>query len=129
MKDMTKIAYLFLAVIVISSASGTNAQANDNPKVREIPKSQVNDTPTLTPEEEKELIAEIMKVIQTPDQERQHELVEWIITDKSVRSRVISILRKNRYNISPNTLSDLRIMQFPYLSTGETNPELFRISI
>ncbi len=55
----------------------------------------------------------IINSISSIDTARQNELIQWIITDRTIRSRVISALRKNGYRISPNSVAEMTVTQVP----------------
>lgn len=84
-------------------------------------------------QEENRALRAVLSAIESIDTARQSELIQWIITDRSIRSRVISALRKSGKNISPNSNADLLITQKPSFvgDNGEWNPdqELLRIVI
>jgi hypothetical protein len=83
-------------------------------------------------QEENRALRTVLAAIESIDTARQNELVQWIITDRSIRSRVISALRKSGKNISPSSSADLLITQKPAsINEGELNTEveLLRIVI
>lgn len=55
----------------------------------------------------------ILHSIRSIDTARQNELIQWIITDRTVRSRVISALRKDGFPISPNSVAEMTVTQNP----------------
>ena len=76
-------------------------------------------------QEENRALRTVLQAIESIDTARQNELVQWIITDRSIRSRVISALRKSGKNISPSSNADLLITQKPAsISEGELNTEV-----
>lgn len=79
-------------------------------------------------EAENEALTRILSSIQSIDTARQSELIQWIITDRTVRSRVISALRKAGYHIAPNSVAEMTVMQKPPTDMSE-NSELLRIVI
>ncbi|HWF43435.1 MAG TPA: hypothetical protein VG537_02225 [Candidatus Kapabacteria bacterium] len=62
---------------------------------------------------ENEALTRILSSIESIDTARQNELIQWIITDRSIRSRVISALRKSGYRIAPNSIAELTVTQKP----------------
>ena len=62
---------------------------------------------------EYEALRKIFASLESIDTARQYELIQWIITDRAVRSRVISALRKSGYQIAPNSIAELTITQKP----------------
>ncbi|MBS1902270.1 MAG: hypothetical protein JSS75_01025 [Bacteroidetes bacterium] len=84
-------------------------------------------------QEENRALKNIMSAIQSIDTARQNELIQFIITDRGVRSRVISALRKAGYPISASTDADLMVTQKPlskdaYLQ-GNSDMQILRIII
>jgi len=85
-------------------------------------------------DEENKALRTVLAAIESIDTARQSELIQWVITDRSIRSRVISALRKAGKNISPNTNADLLVTQKPATINNEarlvnTDVELLRIVI
>jgi hypothetical protein len=84
-------------------------------------------------QEENRALRSIFAAIESIDTARQNELVQWIITDRSIRSRVISALRKAGKSISPNSNADLIVTQKPASRSAEgglnLDVELLRIVI
>ncbi len=68
---------------------------------------------------ENEALTRILSSIESIDTARQNELIQWIITDRAVRSRVISALRKGGYRISPNSVAELTVTQKPPTPASE----------
>ncbi len=62
---------------------------------------------------ENKTLEDILHSIRSIDTARQNELIQWIITDRSVRSRVISALRKEGFFISPNSVAEMTVTQNP----------------
>lgn len=62
---------------------------------------------------ENEALERILRTIQSIDTARQSDLIQWIITDRTVRSRVISALRKAGYPIAPNSVAEMTVTQIP----------------
>lgn len=125
---------LFICSIAICSvlliASATKAQ----PTQQQQNTSQVNWQDELrTAQEESRALRNILSAIQSIDTARQNELIQYIVTDRSVRSRVISALRKSGRDISPTTNSDLIVTQKPPTleaqMAGDAEFELLRIVI
>jgi hypothetical protein len=76
-------------------------------------------------QEENKALRTVLSAIESIDTARQNELVQWIITDRSIRSRVISALRKSGKTISPSSNADLLITQKPAsINEGELNTEV-----
>jgi hypothetical protein len=80
---------------------------------------------------ENEALQRILSAVESIDTARQNELIQWIITDRSIRSRVISALRKAGKNISPNSVAELSVTQKPPTAgdPDPTNMQLLRIVI
>lgn len=117
--------------IVLCSAMTAFAQPNQQTNT-----SQVNWQEELkNTQEENRALKNILAAIQSIDTARQNELIQFIITDRSVRSRVISALRKSGKEISPSSNADLTATQKPgsrdALKNGNYNDEvqLLRIVI
>lgn len=77
---------------------------------------------------ENEALTRILGALESIDTARQNELIQWIITDRSIRSRVISALRKQGRNISPNSVAELTVTQKPPTSFDEEK-QLLRLVI
>lgn len=85
-------------------------------------------------DEENKVLRTVLSAIESIDTARQSELIQWVITDRSIRSRVISALRKAGKNISPSTNAELLVTQKPATINNEqrsvnTDVELLRIVI
>src|ERR1051325_1749652 len=81
---------------------------------------------------ENEALTRILKSIRSIDTARQSDLIQWIITDRTIRSRVISALRKAGYQIAPNSVAEMTVMQKPPVTSDiidDQGPELLRIVI
>jgi hypothetical protein len=119
-----------IALLGVLAASGAvYAQPNQNTQ----PPQQVNWNDELRQaQEENRALKNIFAAIESIDTARQNELVQWVITDRSVRSRVISALRKSGKDISANSNADLYITQKPAsITEGQVNTdvELLRIVV
>lgn len=116
---------LFLLGVFVS---GAKAQQGGNPQVNP---PQVNWNDELkNAQEEKTALKSILSAIESIDTARQSELIQWIITDRSVRSRVISALRKAGKNISPSSGADLIVTQKPPTKIeGELNNQMDLLKI
>ncbi|HEY3874613.1 MAG TPA: hypothetical protein VGM92_04000 [Candidatus Kapabacteria bacterium] len=69
--------------------------------------------------QENKTLETIMHSINSIDTARQNELIQWIITDRTIRSRVISALRKGGYSIRPNSIAEMTVTQKP--PTGDNS--------
>lgn len=79
---------------------------------------------------ENEALTRILSAIESIDTARQNELIQWIITDRSIRSRVISALRKSGKTISPNSVAEMTVTQKPpTLNAPDEQMQLLRIVI
>ena len=112
-----------------ASAVKAQQQGNTTPP----PTQQINWGDELKQaKEENAALRNILAAVESIDTARQSELVQWIVTDRSIRSRVISALRKAGRNISPSTSSELIITQKPATMGTEgvnTDVDLLRIVI
>jgi hypothetical protein len=79
-------------------------------------------------EAENEALSKILRTIQSIDTARQSDLIQWIITDRTVRSRVISALRKNGYTIAPNSVAEMTVTQTPPTDMS-ADPQLLQLII
>jgi hypothetical protein len=77
---------------------------------------------------ENEALSHILAAIESIDTARQNELIQWIITDRNIRSRVVSALRKAGRNISPNSVAELTVTQKPPTSS-DPDMQLLRLVI
>ncbi|MEI8134032.1 MAG: hypothetical protein WCH46_03005 [bacterium] len=81
-------------------------------------------------QEEKRALTSIFAAIESIDTARQSELIQWIVTDRSIRSRVISALRKANKTISPNSNAELIITQKPPTRTdGDISNDMSLLKI
>jgi hypothetical protein len=100
----------FAACVVLFAAT---AQAQNNGQQQAVP-SQSNWSDSLrTARMENQALENILRAIESIDTARQNELIQWIITDRNIRSRVISALRKGGFRISPNSVAELTVTQKP----------------
>jgi hypothetical protein len=119
-----------LALIALLVAVGFTPKAEAQGTPQPANQQQVNWSDSLkNAQDESRALRGILSAIESIDTARQSELIQWIVTDRSVRSRVISALRKAGKNISPNSNADLTITQKP--PTDPLNPtmDLLRIVI
>jgi hypothetical protein len=77
---------------------------------------------------ENKTLETILRSIESIDTARQNELIQWIITDRTIRSRVISALRKSGYYLAPNSVAELTVTQKPP-TTPDGDMALLRIVI
>jgi len=77
---------------------------------------------------ENKTLETILRSIESIDTARQNELIQWIITDRTIRSRVISALRKGGYKLAPNSVAELTVTQKPP-TTPDGDMALLRIVI
>jgi hypothetical protein len=119
MKTLT-IVIVFCTVLCTGAfAQPTNTQGN-------TPQVNWNEELKMAQEEQRAL-KNIIAAIESIDTARQSELIQFVITDRSIRSRVISALRKAGKNISASTSADLVVTQKPATfssESGELNSEL-----
>ncbi len=107
-------ALLVLSALAITSPALAQ-QGNQQPQP-----TQMNWQDSLrTARAEEQTLRAILSSIESIDTARQNELIQWIITDRTIRSRVISALRKGGYHISPNSVAELSVTQKP--PTGPDN--------
>ncbi|MFI5263722.1 MAG: hypothetical protein ACHQM6_04320 [Candidatus Kapaibacterium sp.] len=121
---------LVSVLVVLLAAVGFSPKASAQGTPQPANQQQVNWSDSLrNAQEESRALRSIFAAIEAIDTARQSELIQWIVTDRSVRSRVISALRKAGKNISPNSNADLTITQKP--PTDPLNPtmDLLRIVI
>jgi hypothetical protein len=122
------IVFAVIAMTVVrANAQGTGTgqtQTTGNPQ-------QINWSDELkSAQEEKVALKSILAAIESIDTARQNELIQWIVTDRSVRSRVISALRKAGKNISPNSNAELIVTQKPpTLDPGNLNNQMDLLKI
>ncbi|HYM20728.1 MAG TPA: hypothetical protein VEW28_06970 [Candidatus Kapabacteria bacterium] len=123
------IAALVLGVGARLSAQPTNPQTNPQANVQQ----EDWQTQLQAARDENRALKNIMTAIQSIDTARQNELIQFIITDRNVRSRVISALRKNGYSVPANTDADLLVTQKPLskdqYSQGNNDMSILRIII
>ncbi|MEP7235196.1 MAG: hypothetical protein ABI778_07860 [Ignavibacteriota bacterium] len=114
---------VLLALALISGlTSHLHAQGTPQPPNQQ----QVNWSDSLkNAQEEGRALRSIFAAIESIDTARQSELIQWIITDRSVRSRVLSALRKSGKNISASSNEELVVTQKPPTRIeGELNNQM-----
>ncbi len=77
---------------------------------------------------ENKTLETILRSINSIDTARQNELIQWIITDHSIRSRVISALRKSGFHLAPNSVAEMTVTQVPPTPYNDQD-QLLRIVI
>ncbi len=123
----------FVTAVVLMLSSGfisskLSAQPG-NPQQGNSPQVNWGDSLRIVQDESRAL-RNILSAIESIDTARQSELIQWIITDRSVRSRVISALRKAGKNISPSSNAELLITQKPPTKIeGELNNKMDLLKI
>jgi len=114
MTKIFKTALLVAAMgclVTLSAKAQPGGQQGGNQQV--VPsQSNWRDSLELARAEDRTLTA-ILRSINSIDTARQNELIQWIITDRTIRSRVISALRKGGFRISPNSVAELSVTQKP----------------
>ena len=130
--SMTRSLKFIAAVVLILSSclvtSKLSAQPG-NPQQGNTPQVNWGDSLRVVQDESRAL-RNILSAIESIDTARQSELIQWIITDRSVRSRVISALRKAGKNISPSSNAELLITQKPPTKIeGELNNQMDLLKI
>ncbi|MDP4220110.1 MAG: hypothetical protein Q8896_06705 [Bacteroidota bacterium] len=132
-----KVLAAFVLVLSVSFAGARlNAQPTTGTGTTANPQTQGN-TPQVNwseelknAQEESRALKSILSAIESIDTARQSELIQWIVTDRSVRSRVISALRKAGKNISPSSNADLVVTQKPPTKIeGELNNQMDLLKI
>lgn len=113
------------ALLVCGSVQTAVAQPGQNPG--QNPQTNYADSLRLL-RMENEALSRILGALESIDTARQNELIQWIITDRNIRSRVISALRKQGRNISPNSVAELTVTQKPPTSFDEER-QLLRLVI
>ncbi len=101
-----------LFVLVLSTVFCAGAFAQPTNPQGNTPQVNWNEELKLAQEEQRAL-KNILAAIESIDTARQSELIQFVITDRSIRSRVISALRKAGKNISASTTADLIVTQKP----------------
>lgn len=110
---------VFLAAFMMLQPSQGFAQPQGKPNP---PDNNGNVTDELRQARaENEALTRILSAIESIDTARQNELIQWIITDRNIRTRVISALRKAGKNISPNSVAELTITEKPPAAAGSTD--------
>ena len=100
-----------------------------NPQQGNTPQVNWGDSLRIVQDESRAL-RNILSSIESIDTARQSELIQWIITDRSIRSRVISSLRKAGKNISPSSNAELVVIQKPPTKIeGELNNQMDLLKI
>ena len=112
---------LTLGIVTLGlSAAARNVHAQQTGGQQTVVPAQTNTVDSLhAARAENEALAKILSSIESIDTARQNELIQWIITDRSIRSRVISALRKSGYPIAPNSIAELTVTQKPPTPTDQ----------
>ena len=119
-----------LAIIaaVFAIAPSARAQEGNGQQQAQTPQRSQQDSLAMVTEENKTLET-ILRSIESIDTARQNELIQWIITDRTIRSRVISALRKSGYYLAPNSVAELTVTQKPPTTPPDGDMALLRIVI
>ncbi len=123
---MKKFLGLLLTLVAMSAGFVQEARAQQGEQQPQSPQLTAKDSFEIASAENKTLET-ILRSIQSIDTARQNELIQWIITDRTIRSRVISALRKEGYRIAPNSVAELTVTQKP--PVGDDDMALLRIVI
>jgi hypothetical protein len=118
---------LVLATIAVVPGAQQAARAQSSEQQPQSPQLTAKDSFEIASAENKTLET-ILHSIQSIDTARQNELIQWIITDRTIRSRVISALRKESFRIAPNSVAELTVTQKPPTPNSE-DMALLRIVI
>lgn len=104
----------FVGVLLAMTCLFTTGTLRAQEQEQQAQPTQMNLTDSLRQARaENTALETILHSIRSIDTARQNELIQWIITDRSVRSRVISALRKEGFHISPNSVAEMTITQNP----------------
>src|SRR5665213_1947099 len=123
---------VLLAVVAISIAPAglVRAQGTEQSTEQQAQPTQMNLTDSLREARaENAALTAILRSIRSIDTARQNELIQWIITDRTVRSRVISALRKDGYPLSPNSVAEMTVTQVPPNDLNDYQMQLIRVVI
>ncbi len=120
---MKKFSGLLLAVVAIGMMApgflrDLHAQPGGGEQQPQSPQLTARDSFEIANAENKTLES-ILHSIESIDTARQNELIQWIITDRTIRSRVISALRKQGYPIRPNSLAEMTVTQKPPVADND----------
>lgn len=114
MKNVVLAALAFAVVLGFSSRGALaqpGSQQGGNPQTN-VQQTNWSDEMKYAQEENRAL-KNILSAIQSIDSARQSELIQFVITDRGVRSRVISALRKGGYNIPATSSEELQVTEKP----------------
>ena len=125
-QSMKNFLSLLLIVVATSVASTSMVRAQQGEQQPQSSQLTAKDSFEIATAENKTLET-ILHSIQSIDTARQNELIQWIITDRTIRSRVISALRKESYHIAPNSIAELTVTQKP--PVNDNDMQLLRIVI
>src|SRR5665213_2953646 len=123
---------VLLAVVAISIAPAglVRAQGTEQSTEQQAQPTQMNLTDSLREARaENAARTAVLRSIRSIDTARQNELIQWIITDRTVRSRVISALRKDGYPLSPNSVAEMTVTQVPPNDLNDYQMQLIRVVI
>jgi hypothetical protein len=125
-KKFLGLLLIVAAMAAVSSGFVQEARAQQGEQQPQSPQLTAKDSFEIASAENRTLTT-ILRSIQSIDTARQNELIQWIITDRTVRSRVISALRKEGYHIAPNSVAELTVTQKP--PVNDNDMALLRIVI
>ncbi|MDP4200916.1 MAG: hypothetical protein Q8922_11675 [Bacteroidota bacterium] len=124
MTRLTMILFLGLLTVALCAAApnAVRAQQGGSPTNQisspTAPQESLADS-IRRAEAENEALTRILSSIEVIDTARQSELIQWIITDRTIRSRVISALRKGGYRIAPNSVAEMTVTQKPPINDND----------
>jgi hypothetical protein len=127
MKNFLGLLLVIVSIGVLSLGSVHEVHAQQGEQQPQSPQLTAKDSLEIASAENKTLET-ILRSIESIDTARQNELIQWIITDRTIRSRVLSALRKSGYKIAPNSVAEMTVTQKP--PTGDnTDMTLLRIVV
>ena len=122
---------LAVAAICLAPTGLVRAQQGGQPGTeQQAQPTEMNQQDSLRElQNENAALTAILRSIRSIDTARQNELIQWIITDRTIRSRVISALRKDGFRISPNSVAEMTITQVPPDDLNSYQMQLIRVVI
>ncbi len=112
MKNFLGLLLAIASIGVLSMGFVHDVHAQQGEQQPQSPQLTAGDSLANAKEENKTLET-ILRSINSIDTARQNELIQWIITDRAIRSRVISALRKSGAILPPNSVAEMTVTQVP----------------
>jgi len=129
-KNVWGVLLAMAAISLASTGSVRGQQGGQQGTEQQAQPTEMNQQDSLRElQNENAALTAILRSIRSIDTARQNELIQWIITDRTIRSRVISALRKDGFRISPNSVAEMTVTQVPPDDLNSYQMQLIRVVI